>query len=229
MNKITTIFFDVDDTLINHSKAQVKGIEAVRNKYFPQIPKQDFVKIWMEIQEQFWEPYMRGEITYGEQRTQRITLVWNTFGKIIADDEVSEVLNLQMTHYQNSWEAFPSVVETLEQLHGKGYKLGIISNGNKKQQSQKLKKIDVLNYISQELFFVSETVGIAKPNPEIFLLAQEKAKELAKNILFIGDNPMLDIEPAQKLGWNTFLIDHFKQNRDKKSIQNFQEISSIFG
>jgi putative hydrolase of the HAD superfamily len=228
MKNITTIFFDIDNTLINHSDAQLKAIEIVRNKYFPEIPKQKFEKEWLEIQQQMWERYARGELAFPQQRTQRIIAVWSFFAKTITEAEITEVLDIYLGTYEKSWEIFPQAVELLQLLSSKGYNLGVLTNAHRSHQSKKLQQFDILKYINQDLFFVPEEVGFAKPNSEFFLFAQNKAKVLSDQILFIGDDMELDIIPAKKLGWKTILIDHFNQYPDEKSVKNLKEVVEIF-
>ena len=60
----------------------------------------------------------------------------------------------------------------------------------------------------------SSLVGFRKPMPEIYQIAQVKAKTPAEEILFI-DNRQKNLVPARALGWQTFLYD--SKNYDKSS------------
>ena len=66
----------------------------------------------------------------------------------------------------------------------------------------------------------------AKPQEEIFLHAQKVANARPENILFVGDNPKLDIEPAVLLAWNTILINHFEPT-SLKGINDFRQILDV--
>jgi len=44
MKNITTIFFDIDGTLIDHKGAQNKAIEQIRKKYLPNFSNEKFQK-----------------------------------------------------------------------------------------------------------------------------------------------------------------------------------------
>ena len=42
MNKISTIFFDIDNILLNHSGAEEKAVVVIKKKYFPKTNIEDF-------------------------------------------------------------------------------------------------------------------------------------------------------------------------------------------
>jgi putative hydrolase of the HAD superfamily len=77
---------------------------------------------------------------------------------------------------------------------------GVVTNGGPRQWD-KLKRLG-LNEVSNCLF-VSHDVGISKPDPRIFHAAAECLATKPENILFVGDNPVLDIGGAQRAGMIT--------------------------
>lgn len=81
--------------------------------------------------------------------------------------------------------------------------LGIISNFN---TSLKEKLNHHFGNIFQDVF-VSEEVGLAKPNIAFYRHALERVGLEPGEILYIGDSMKLDIIPAQSLGIRTLLID----------------------
>ena len=76
--------------------------------------------------------------------------------------------------------------------------------------------------------FVSEELGVSKPNIEFYKKALHKTPFLASEILYIGDSIKLDFEPATKLGFNVLIIDrdNFYPNL-KNKISNLAEISNF--
>ncbi len=227
VSNITTIFFDIDNTLIDHTNAQLTAIDVLRKTYFSDVPKQKFTATWLEFQEKYWERYMRKEISFTEYRTKRIADIWDTFGRSIDENEIDKVIHFYYATYEKAWKSFSSVLELLELIKKKKLKIGILSNGNKEQQIKKLTQLKILHYIDKDLFFVSEEVGLTKPDQAFFLLAQKKAKALPENILFIGDSPHHDIKPAKELGWNTLHIDHFLEYPNEEVVTSFKEVIKV--
>jgi len=77
---------------------------------------------------------------------------------------------------------------------------GIVSNG----EAIQLNKIRNLGLSSRaSCALVSEIVGIQKPDPMIFLPAAEQLHVTPREILFVGDHPVADIDGASAVGMQT--------------------------
>ncbi len=102
--------------------------------------------------------------------------------------------------------------------------LGIVSNFNTTLKEK-------LQYFFGDLFqdvFVSEELGVAKPNIEFYQKALEQIPFEPNEILYVGDSIKLDLEPAKKVGLNTLIIDRdnfYPKNNaiisDLRSISQF--------
>jgi len=90
------------------------------------------------------------------------------------------------------------VTSTLQTLHQKGLKLGVISNGFTASQNTKLDAMGIRPLFSVVL--ISQEVGISKPDPRIFQMGLEKLGVLASEAIFVGDNPVVDVAGSRKVG-----------------------------
>lgn len=81
--------------------------------------------------------------------------------------------------------------------------IGIISNFNSTLKD-KLKTFFDISFLD---IFVSEELGIAKPNKIFYQKAIDKIGVMPNEIVYVGDSIKLDIEPALSLGINALLID----------------------
>ncbi len=104
------------------------------------------------------------------------------------------------------------------------YPLSIISNftGNL--------EIILREYGLRELFVtVTESFyeGTAKPDPKIFISAQNKIGIPAEKLLYIGDNPRNDIEPAKSLGWKAILIGNAESALADARIRSIGELKNF--
>lgn len=70
----------------------------------------------------------------------------------------------------------------------------------------------------------SSILGVKKPMPKIYQIAQEKAGVRATEILFI-DNLEKNLVPARKLGWQTFLYD--SRDYEKSSLKLAKFLSNL--
>lgn len=228
MKNIKTIFFDIDNTLLNHSGARDKAVKNFQKKYYPDVPIEKFNPILSLFAEKHWKLYEQKKLTFKEQGTLRIIDVWKTLGKSISNKKAYEVFNDYLSLYQRHWQPFPHVINTLKKLYLHGLSLGIISNGNKKVQTNKLKHLKIYSYLNEKLIIISEEIGYAKPHSQIFFHAQNLAGVRPEEIVMIGDNYLYDIEPGKKIGWNVLFFDYFNLYPDKQSIKNFKDILSLF-
>ncbi len=84
--------------------------------------------------------------------------------------------------------------------------MGIISNFNSSLK-QKLKTFFDVEFKD---IFVSEELGVAKPDKLFYQKAIEQIGVKPEEIIFIGDSIKLDIQPALEIGMNALLIDREK-------------------
>ena len=87
----------------------------------------------------------------------------------------------------------------------KNYKTGILTNGFKVLQRQKINKYHLADHVDFTL--VSEEAGYHKPDPEIFKQALNLADcALPAETLYVGDNPVTDIQGALNAGITPILM-----------------------
>ena len=209
--KKKVIFFDVDDTLIDHTGASTKSLLATRNLLLPNAPQKEFEAIWKEETSKFWKLFTDKKLTFEQQRIKRMQSIWKHFGRKINKEEADKVFSTYLNFYESNWRLFPGLKKSLQTLKTNGVRLGVISNGNRIQQDKKLKKTGVYELFETELIIVSEEVGHAKPNPKIFKHAQKKAGINTEELIFFGNDILQDIEPSKKIGWENVLVDSPKK------------------
>ena len=118
------------------------------------------------------------------------------------------------------WQAFDDT-QILKELP---LPMGVISNFN---TSLKDKLKQFFGPVFQDVF-VSEELGVAKPNIEFYQKALEKIPFDAHEVLYVGDSIKLDLEPASKLGFKVLIIDrdNFYPN-SKNKISSLTEITQF--
>ena len=81
--------------------------------------------------------------------------------------------------------------------------IGIISNFNSTLKEKLITFFDV----EFKDVFVSEELGVAKPDTLFYQKAIDKIGVEPSEIIYVGDSLKLDIQPAQEVGLNAILID----------------------
>lgn len=236
---LTTIFFDLDDTLLWDKKSIKKAFERTcqyaqgldANK-LEQAVRREAVKLYQSYS------------TYPFTKMIGINPfegLWGTF-----DDHGDEfqTMNRLMPEYQiNAWtnglkacginnrqlgeklakqfiierKAHPVVYSdtypVLDQLN-KDYQLLLLTNGAPSLQQTKLELTpEIANYFNH--IIISGDFGYGKPDAKIFEFALEKAKVPADQVIMIGDNLMTDILGANRTRIKNIWINHHKQEQNE--------------
>jgi putative hydrolase of the HAD superfamily len=98
------------------------------------------------------------------------------------------------------------LIIALENL-AKVVKLGIITNGNGETQREKCQAAGLDQVIPAHRIWISGEIGIAKPDPGIFLLACQALGENPEHCLFVGDNENDDFLAAKNAGMRSCLVE----------------------
>jgi len=100
------------------------------------------------------------------------------------------------------WRVLPRVEPTLASLHPR-LPLYVLSNNDSRLRGI----LDGLGLGQHfEDVFISAELGVEKPDPAIFRLAQERIGAAAGAILHVGDSPMEDAHGALNAGWQAALV-----------------------
>lgn len=119
----------------------------------------------------------------------------------------------------------------LKKLRDKGLKLGIITNGNVELQSKKIELLSLQNEFDEIL--VTGSIKIEKPNAEPFLVMAERLNLLPSELLYVGDNPLNDIEGSRNAGYtpvfvNTMGLWSFPEiEKCEYSVENVGELPEL--
>lgn len=216
------IFFDLDITLIDVKKAQYAAIEELYNIYnFKEIiDLASFTKKWDELTDYHYAFYTRKEISYEEQRNRRIIDLFKEYN-IALDKTPTQIYSIYLKSFEDNWCLFDDVYNVLEKLHEKGYILGVISNGDLEQQTDKLSRTGILKFF--DIVTTSSEYEYSKPNPKLYESIVEKFKINKNEMLMIGDQVEKDVLPCISIG-----IDAIWLNRkNKEKIDNVREIKSL--
>ncbi|MCC7013032.1 MAG: HAD-IA family hydrolase [Planctomycetes bacterium] len=98
---------------------------------------------------------------------------------------------------------FPGARELLRDLKAAGLTVGIITHGLTVKQAEKLVRLGLVPHLDPRAIFISDQVGISKPNPKLYQLALERSGVAAQRAMYVGDNPKNDIAPPAQLGMAT--------------------------
>lgn len=133
--------------------------------------------------------------------------------------------------------ARPDVKSTVIELHKRGYKLGIIANTiTETEIPDWLKEDGLTEYF--DVVVLSSKVGYRKPGPEIYWEAARRIGAEPERCVYVGDNPVRDVEGACKARYGMMIVIHEPATLKKEPptgeykpdyvIQSLSELLDIF-
>lgn len=194
-----TIFFDLDDTLYDRSIPYEKAFEQFfGGKYADKLP-QAFDAVIHRGYEVFTAAHT-GKITMEAMHIYRHQTGLRDVGISITPDEALRFQALyagQQRHITLS----DTMRQVLDVCKARFAHVGVITNGGVGSQTGKLKSLGLERWVPEQMVFISDAVGVMKPAPEIFRMAQKAAG--GGPCLFVGDSCTQDIAGAAACGWQT--------------------------
>jgi putative hydrolase of the HAD superfamily len=99
----------------------------------------------------------------------------------------------------------PGAQPTLDLLLSRGYRLGLLTNGDGKTQRYKIKRFDLAKYFKTIL--IEGELGFGKPDARMYRLALSALGLKPEQTYMVGDNLNWDVEAPQHLGIRAIWID----------------------
>lgn len=191
---LKAVVFDLDDTLYDEKQFVTGGFYAVSHQISMKydIDQKLFFKLLLEIQEK----YGRG----------------HTFDIAIEKLDISEKKNKipQLVEiYRNHTPCllpFPETLSVLSKLKKRGYKLGLITDGDANVQKNKVKALNIDELFDSMIFSNEFGNEKQKPHPFPYQKIIEFLNVRSAEMIYVGDNPYKDFITAKKLGINTVRI-----------------------
>lgn len=216
---IKYIYFDLDNTLLDHNKAESKSHEAIYNDFevLRAVSLNNWLTSYKSINHKLWIQYQDGEIGREQLQYSRFNTTMAELG--LEPDESEEIGLAYMNKYRNYWEWIDNAEETLK-LISQNFDVGIITNGFKETQQMKFEKLALEKYTDQMI--ISEDLGVLKPHPKIFNHATELAGVSREEILYVGDSYSSDVIGGTNAGWKTAWYTGFSTETEAEIQPNFK-------
>lgn len=213
MDNIKAIFFDADDTIINHKQCEREALLYLFDK-IDENYKEEYQSIFRPLDRKLWDsaahnlspvskkdiPEYRFEVFF-----KQINLKYNDYKK--ANELFQDGLTKTVALIENAYDI-------IEYLYYKNYQLYVVTNGLVKLQKPRIINSEISKYISDMI--VSEEVNSSKPNPKIFNVLLQKIKLKSDEVIMIGDSLEKDIKGAQSANIKAIWYNpkHKKNNTD---------------
>lgn len=215
---IKYLLWDIDATLLNFKKAEYFAMRDGFEKF--QLPiDESQIKNYNLINDKYWKRLERGEITREMVLHGRFREFFDGLNIAYTDELIYDFNKFYQVELGNNIFFNDNAKETLKTLE-KTYKQYAITNGSIVAQKGKLKKSG-LDKIFDGVF-ISEEVGIDKPNKEFFDIVFENIGSTdTREYLLVGDSLTSDILGANNAGIKNIWYNPEKKEKNLDVIVNF--------
>lgn len=215
------IYFDLDDTLLDHKSAERGGLKDVHEHfdYFSGVDPDDLISVYHEVNSAQWKLYSEGRVDRVQLQRNRFQITLQKLG--IDRSYHSEVGTRYMKYYRNHWDWVDGAERAFNAIR-RVYDVGILTNGFSETQKAKFDRFNL--YKLSKHLVISEEVGYLKPHPEIFEYATELTGYSANEILYIGDSYNSDVKGGTGYGWK---VAWYTSNGESASLRN-READFVF-
>lgn len=225
---IKVILWDVDGTLLDFEAAEKVAIGQCFASYDMGECTDEMLKRYSTINRKYWEALERGELTKPEVLVGRFREFFETEGLPV---EKAESFNEEYQVRLGDTVVFCDNAFELVQKYKGQIKQYAVTNGTKVAQDRKLKnsKLDTMF----DGIFISDVLGVEKPNVEFFDKVFENIGSYARDeVLIVGDSLTSDMRGGNNAGiltcwYNPKKMGHTKDINVDFEITNLWEIEQI--
>ncbi|MBT3340480.1 MAG: HAD-IA family hydrolase [Planctomycetes bacterium] len=199
--QLSALFFDVDDTLFSTTefvaRARDKAVEAMLDRGL--LVDKDVILAELAAV----------VLEFGSNDTQHYNRLLQRLPKrSLRGTNPSLLVHAGvMAYHETKWQELHIPEETSSLLASllrvEGLELGVITSGLAHKQMEKILRLGLDRFVRPDLLFITDQVGIAKSNPELYRRACDRAGASPEHSMHVGDHPLNDIIPAQAAGLTT--------------------------
>lgn len=226
--EIRTVLFDLDDTLHDDTLAFTSAAEDVAREVAAEhgIDALALKAAYIAEAEGFWK-----QLTADQARVKMTRLRARLWGNALQtvglrDTEVAERSAVNYHRYrQRYFSLYPGALNLLRDLKAKGKRLGLVTNGVSETHREKIALLQITEYF--DAIFLSDEVGMVKPDPLLFAHACEKLESSPAYSAMVGDRYDRDIAGALAAGLYTILVNVHDEPVPRDVPQPHAVVSSI--
>lgn len=213
---IQAIIFDLFDTLI-YIEPSILDSELDKMAAIAGVSPEVFRNNWAPKSAVHRQQYFKGQL----DSPAYFTAVLTNMGKEASPAIVNNISKIRLAMREHV-RLFDDTIPVLEQLKAKGYTLGMISNLGS-LWGRFIEKLPITDYF--QVITLSYEIGMAKPEPEIYLTTAEKMGCAPAQCAFIDDQPDY-VLAAEQVGMTGFWLNRIGKNNGytHRQLVSLQEI-----
>ncbi|QIL46525.1 HAD family hydrolase [Vagococcus coleopterorum] len=237
----SAFIFDLDDTLYDQCQVFKKMYERFSDEKrlseeVPTINSQTLKAIFIKSRhyaEQNFEKIIADPTKRFYYDSLRLRLAFLDHGFEFTVEETNR-MDCLYKEEQTKLCPEPTMIELIEKLQADGHFVGVISNGYSKQQRDKIKQLNLTNYLDEEKMLISQDTQWAKPERELFDYYIDSHDLSREETYYIGDSYGNDLIGS----WNADItpvwinkydkeLEHSRHNKEFYMATDYHELPEI--
>ncbi len=197
---IQFVYFDLDDTLLDHQHAEHAALNDVKRHFgaFHAVPIATLCETYRACSGPLWRQYAAGTIGKSALKLGRFKQLLDALD--ISTLRPQTVSDYYLQRYAAHWRFIPNARDAFVHVAGR-FPVGVLTNGFTEIQTKKLDRFPVLRDRSESVVITEET-GYLKPHPKAFAHAAEGTNCSPEHILYVGDSYHSDVQGGHRAGWH---------------------------
>ena len=221
------IIFDVDDTIIDFAATEDFALHSLFNVHHWQLTP-ELQRQYHAYNQGLCRKLEQGQITHEELSEMTFhDFIKEHFGLEI---DGQKMMNEYRSYFGEAHQLLPGVEDTLKFAKKQGYKLTVLSNGEKFMQNHRLELAGVKKYF--DLIVTSEEAHYSKPNVHAFDYFFSRTEIGRNDTVFFGDGLQSDILGAERYGFDSIWYNHRHRKNTlnlhpKFEVENYPEFVKL--
>jgi HAD superfamily hydrolase (TIGR01549 family) len=198
MTGIRFVYFDLDDTILDHRAAQELALRDLHGQVpaLAAVPIAKVQSTYRVVNGLVWREYAAGTRSKEGTRSGRFQLL---FEALEIEENAFRAADLYLEAYANHWTLIEGSMSAFQRINAQ-FPTGLLTNGFAEAQRAKLKRFPELTAAFSAIV-ISEEEGVLKPHPKLFRIATQRAGFEAGEILYVGDSLHSDVVGGLNAGW----------------------------
>jgi HAD superfamily hydrolase (TIGR01509 family) len=219
----TTVLFDLDDTLFDHTATSRAALRATTCElsFFATVEFEPFYHYYSDLLEALHLRVLAGTCSYAEARRLRFEGLLARYQPTATPADAERLADAYYVQYPRQRQPVPGALALLQALRPH-YRIGIITNNRTAEQADKLHFLGMTELV--DALITSEDVGVPKPDPRIFQAALQQLEAQPAETVLVGDNWHADVLGALGMGIRPLWLNRFGTARP---LANVAEITSL--
>ena len=226
------VFFDIDDTLYDQSLPFANAVRKVVGDV-PGATDSDLYLASRRHSAEIFEAFAEHTVPTDAMYVRRARETMAEFGIRLSSEQALDLQHAYASRNDHGTTLSPTMEQVLALVSSRS-RAGVISNGREDRQLDKLRSLGIYEWVAPEAVFISDVVGLAKPDPALFRLACSRLNVSPERSVYVGDSLALDVGGSNAAGmtsvwFNRRYPDHTGEPVPDWTVTSERGLLDLFG